>query len=79
MTILHNIGDAATIMGKDVILARSEIVEGIRYDLYNDAKLRDHGGAIRVFDTDSENVVTIKSYNDYNMAVSEFKDAVKNR
>ena len=71
----HKIGDALTIMGRDVILAKQKTINGVRYELFNDAKLKDSGGATRVIDVDSGNVVSLRTYNDYAQAEAAYEEA----
>lgn len=67
------IGDAATVMGIDVILAKTRTDEdGVRYELFNAAKMSDTRGVLRVTDVDSGNVVSLQSFDDYAQAESKF-------
>lgn len=71
----HKIGDALTIMGRSVILAKQKTIAGVRYELFNDAKLKDTGGATRVIDVDSGNVVSLRTYDDYSKAEAAYEEA----
>jgi N12 class adenine-specific DNA methylase len=70
------IGDAITIMDIDAILADSHDIGGVRYELFNAAKGKDKRGIVRITDIETGNVVTLKSYEEYDKAEKELKDAV---
>jgi hypothetical protein len=71
------IGDAAKLMGFDTVLAKSETHGGVRYELFNGARLKDKRAVIRVTDIDSAKVVTLKQHQNYNAAEKEFNTSVK--
>lgn len=71
------IGDGLKVMGVDSILADTITFGGVRYELYNDARLKNKGGAVRVKDIDSGEVVTVQRYPSFDQAEKVFKDAEK--
>lgn len=74
---LGKIGDAVNILGVDSVLAKSETQGGVRYDLFNGAKLKENRASVRVVDVDSGEVVTIKQYPTYDSAESAFNESVR--
>lgn len=71
------IGDPVKIMGVDSLLADTHTENGVRYDIFNGAKLAEKRAAVRVTDLDSGNVVTLKQYPTYEAAEAEYKTTVK--
>lgn len=70
------VGDTARIMSVDSVIAKTETIGGVRYDLFNGAKMGESRAAVRVVDQDSGNVVSIKQYPDFDMAEEEFNQTI---
>ena len=70
------VGDEVRIMGVDSVVARTETIGGVRYDLFNGSKLKEDRAAIRVADGDTGNVVSIKQYPTFDAAEKDFNDTV---
>ncbi len=70
------IGDNRKVMGTESTLAKTETIGGVRYELYNDARLIGKGGAIRVVDIESGEVVTTKRHPLFDNAEAEYNKAV---
>ncbi len=66
------VGDAQTIMGTDVVVAKTKTVDGIVYDLFNAGKLKDNRGFIRVSDPESGHVVSVTEYPTYGAAEAKY-------
>lgn len=73
---IKSIGDSQTIMGTEAIVAKVERVDGVDYELYNANKLKDSRGFVRIYDSESGNVVSINEYPTYDQAEGEFDKAV---
>ena len=73
---LKKIGDSVTVSGIDSILAKTERIDGVDYELYN-GRLKDKRGTVRVFDSESGGLVQINTYPTYDQAETAYNDAVK--
>jgi hypothetical protein len=73
-----NIGDQARVMNVDSVLAKTQTLNGIRYELFNAEKLKDNRATIRLTDLDSGNTITLRQYPTFNAAELEFNKAVSN-
>jgi hypothetical protein len=71
------IGDPATIMGTDAILADSREIDGVRYELYNANSISDKRGFVRVVEVDSGERLDLRRYDDYDAAEKSFKGDVE--
>jgi hypothetical protein len=66
-----------TLMGVDVVPTESKTVDGMKYEVFDAAKSGDNRAVVRVTDTDSGHVATLKTYSDKDKATTEFKEAIK--
>ena len=66
------IGNTQKIMNVESVLVEIEIVDDIRYELYRDI----NGGTVRVFDIDSDEVVTIVRYQNFLKAKEAYNKAI---
>jgi len=71
------IGDAQKVMGIDAIVAKTERIDGIDYELYNANALKDKRGIVRAYDVESGNVISMKEYPTYDQAETAYNDAIK--
>lgn len=72
----HKVGDSVKVMNIDAIVAKTETIDGVTYELYNASKLRDKRGAIRVFDVESGETVTGIAFPTFDQAEAKYLDAV---
>lgn len=68
------IGDVQRIMGMEAVVADVKCIDGVDYELYAGIN---GGGAIRVFDVDSGEVVTMKPFKSFNAASAKFEDTIR--
>lgn len=71
------IGDPIKIMGVDSVLADTHTEDGMRYEIFNAAKLSEPRAAIRATDIDTGNVTTLKQYPTYADAEADWNKVVK--
>jgi N12 class adenine-specific DNA methylase/ppGpp synthetase/RelA/SpoT-type nucleotidyltranferase len=71
------IGDELNILGIDSVLADSQTVDGVKYDIFNGASGKEKRAVIRVTDIESGNVVTIKPYATYDEATKDYSKALR--
>ena len=67
---MPKVGDKVKIMGMDRIVMKTEVIDGVRYDLFKSAS--DERAAIRVMDEDSGHVVSMSQVPNYKMAEMKF-------
>lgn len=67
------IGDPQKIMGMDAVVSDVKSIDGIDYELYAGI---DKGGAIRILDVDSSEVVTMKHFKTFNSARTKFHETI---
>jgi len=72
-----NVGDNVSVVDVRSTLAKTETIEGVKYELFSDASLKGKGGAVRVFDVESGNLVHLKRLPDYSKAESLFSETVE--
>ena len=70
------VGDPVRIMGIDAVLAKTERIDGIDYELYNAAQLKDKRAVLRVVDVDSGKPVTLTSFPTYDQGEISYNKAV---
>jgi len=61
-------------MGEEAELINSEIIDGVKYELYKTSNDR---GIIRIFDEDSEDVVNLTKYLDFDFANKKFLSTIE--
>jgi len=71
------IGDAKKVMGTNTVVADTQTIDRVRYELYNGEKLKDTRGWVRVYDIDSGNVVSLKQFPTFDQAEKEYNNAIK--
>ncbi len=67
------IGDSQKIMGMDAVVSDIRCVDEVNYELYAGI---DKGGAIRILDADSSEVVTMKHFKTFNSARTKFHETI---
>jgi len=67
---MPKVGDKVKIMGMDSIVMKTEVIDGVRYDLFKSAS--DERAAIRVMDEDSGHVVALSQIPNYKIAEIKF-------
>ncbi|MFH0908921.1 MAG: hypothetical protein V1929_09170 [bacterium] len=70
------IGDNHRVMGTDMTVADVRTVDGVSYELYNGASLKEKKAAVRVIDQDSGEVVSLNSYPDFDRAEAAYNEAI---
>lgn len=72
------VGDAQRIMGIDAVVAKTERIDGIDYELYNANKLKDERGVVRTFDADSGEVINAgTTFPTFDQAETSYNEAVR--
>ena len=74
---LPEIGDNLSVFGVKSTLAGVQEIDGVRYELYNDASLKGKGGAVRIFDADSGNPVEVRRFPDYDAAEAYHTESIR--
>ena len=67
------IGDEITIMQVPSVLADTKKIAGVKWDIFNGAKLAEKRAAVRITDEESGEVLQIKQFKNYNEAETYFK------
>ena len=71
------VGDPIKIHGTEMLLVDQQRIEGADYEIFSGAKLKEGKAAVRVYDADSGEVVSLVTYPDFDMAETKFKEAIK--
>ena len=67
------VGDNLRIMGVESTLAQTKTTaDGMRYELFNGAALREQRAALRIIDADTGFVIGVKQFPNYDMAEVEY-------
>ena len=67
------IGDEITIMQVPSVLADTKKIAGVKWDIFNGAKLAEKRAAVRITDEESGEVLQIKQFKNYDEAETYFK------
>lgn len=70
--VIKEIGQAQGIMGTAAIVADVQRKDGVDYELYKAKEIKDKSGFVRIYDSESGEVVDIKKYPTFEQAKAEY-------
>jgi len=71
------VGSEQKVMGKKRVVVDAQRIDGVDYELYASGNRKDTSSVIRIFDADSNEVVGIKEFPDYESAREEYLESVQ--